>query len=155
MHRKRTRLYAILVSLLLLLTVAFIFSRSMKSVAESSAESQQAMELLQSFLEIFVGPGNVTNHLVRKLAHFCEFGLLGTELGLLILLLGRQSGCWLAFGALPALLVALGDETIQIFSDRGSQVKDVWLDFAGAVCGLLFVFLVRLCIRKGDARGKG
>lgn len=137
----------ILLGLLLLLTVAFIFSRSMKCVADSAAESQRVLERIKSFLELFVGQGNVTDHLVRKLAHFCEFGLLGTELGLLLGLGHRESRRRLICGSLPALLVALTDETIQIFSNRGSQVKDVWLDFAGALCGLAFSALILLLLR--------
>ena len=34
------------------------------------------------------------------------------------------------------LFAALVDETIQIFSGRGSQIPDVWLDGAGALSGL-------------------
>ena len=42
------------------------------------------------------------------------------------------------------------DETIQIFSNRGSQLQDVWLDFAGFSTGLFLVLLVRaiLCYRQ-------
>ena len=31
-------------------------------------------------LELFTGKGNVTDHLVRKLAHFCEYAALGVLL---------------------------------------------------------------------------
>ena len=43
------------------------------------------------------------------------------------------------------LLAALTDETIQIFTGRGPQVQDVWLDFAGGAAGLLVMLaLVQL-----------
>ena len=43
------------------------------------------------------------------------------------------------------LLAALTDETTQIFTGRGPQVQDVWLDFAGGTAGLLVMLaLVQL-----------
>ena len=90
----------------------------------------------------------VTHYFVRKSAHFCEFGLLGCEL---MLLFGLRSGMSLqsmSNAAFAALLAAVTDETIQIFSGRGSQVQDVVLDFCGAVTGILFTSLVILRIGK-------
>lgn len=40
------------------------------------------------------------------------------------------------------------DETIQIFTGRGSQLQDVWLDFAGFSAGLLAVLLVRALVLR-------
>lgn len=34
-----------------------------------------------------------------------------------------------------AFYIAFIDETIQIFSGRGPQIADVWLDVFGAFCG--------------------
>ena len=48
-------------------------------------------------------------------------------------------------------LAALTDETIQIFTGRGPQVQDVWLDVAGGTAGLLamlaLVWLLRCLFR--------
>lgn len=90
----------------------------------------------------------VTHYFVRKAAHFCEFGLLGCEL---MLLLGLGSGVRLqslSNAAFAALLTAVTDETIQIFSERGSQVQDVVLDFSGALTGILFVSLLILIQKR-------
>ena len=46
------------------------------------------------------------------------------------------------------LAVAVTDETIQIFSGRGSQVLDVVLDFSGALTGILLVSLLIPLIEK-------
>lgn len=35
------------------------------------------------------------------------------------------------------------DETIQIFSNRGSQVQDVLLDFAGVCAGMAVTLIIR------------
>ena len=40
---------------------------------------------------------------------------------------------------LLGLFAAFLDETLQLFSGRGSMVADVWLDFAGVVCGVAAV----------------
>ena len=104
-------------------------------------------------LEPVFGKGNVTDHLVRKLAHFAGFGLMGVWLALFITMRGRvrlQSivNC-LFFG----LSVAVLDETLQLLSDRGSQVSDVLLDFAGATSGIFVALVLRwaiLRIKKSD-----
>lgn len=124
-----------IVPVLAALTLAFIFFNSLAGQEESARESAFVMQLIEPLLELFVGKGNVTQHLVRKLAHFCEFGLLGCLLGVQC----KKPNC----GALLfALLTALTDETIQIFTGRGSQVQDVWLDFAGAVTGMIAACLL-------------
>lgn len=44
------------------------------------------------------------------------------------------------------------DETIQIFTGRGSQLQDVWLDFAGFSVGLLAVLLVRSLVLRAKPK---
>ncbi len=116
--------------LLILATLIFIFSNSLPDIESSKARSEGIMKLIAPFLELFVGKGNVTLHLVRKLAHFAEFGILGLQLGILVK--KPKSSAFLF-----ALLSAMTDETIQIFTGRGPQVQDVWLDFGGACTGIL------------------
>ena len=139
--RKRRVAYIGLI-VLILATIAFIWSNSLQSIPESQAKSIGFLNKVKPFLEIFVGTGNVTDHLVRKLAHFTEFGTLGCELALLLAL--RKHINWQSAinSAFFSMTVALMDETIQIFSGRGSQVKDVWLDFAGSCTGILFVVVI-------------
>ncbi|HBF15819.1 MAG TPA: VanZ family protein [Clostridiales bacterium] len=129
------------------LTVGFILSRSMRGKVASDGESQWVTDLLR---KIFHSEG-ISHAFVRKLAHFTEFFILGTELSGILWLERRRSfqsylNIWFA-----SELCALFDETIQIFSGRGPSVADVWLDTAGATCGILLLFGIRtLC---GRARG--
>lgn len=123
-------------------TLVFIWTNSMEAPAESSEKSQWVMKLLTPVLELFVGKGNVTEFLVRKLAHFCEFGLLGCELSLMLILRKCQTLQWYVNVAMFAFTVAVLDETIQIFADRGSSLADVWLDTAGAVTGIVGVWML-------------
>ena len=142
MTEKRKAQLRLLLTLLLIATVCFIWSNSMVSREGSASLSRRITAWLN-------GIGiPVTHYFVRKAAHFCEFGLLGCEL---MLLLGLGSGVRLqslSNAAFAALLTAVTDETIQIFSDRGSQVQDVVLDFSGALTGILFVSLLILIQKR-------
>lgn len=131
----------------LIATVAFIWGHSMMPADLSSNESGWVMAVIKPFLELFVGKDNVTAHLVRKLAHFTEYFVLGAELALFFTWLkspALDSRKWLRW-VLPLLIglcVASLDETIQIFVDgRGPAVTDVLLDFSGVCAGVLLEHL--------------
>lgn len=62
---------------------------------------------------------NVTDNLVQKLAHFVEYSALGCELALLLVLLKRRRWQSVVNCAFAAMVVALTDETIQIFVIAG------------------------------------
>ena len=132
----------LLLRLVLIATLCFIWSNSMVGKEGSASLSRTVTAWLN-------GIGiPVTEHFVRKSAHFCEFGLLGCEL---ILLFRLRSGVRfqnLCNAAFAALLSAVTDETIQIFSGRGSQVQDVVLDFSGALTGILLVSFIIQLIEK-------
>ena len=69
---------------LLILTLAFIWGHSMVPGTLSADESGRALKLLYPLLSIFLDPKYITNHLVRKMAHFTEYAVLGMELRTLI-----------------------------------------------------------------------
>ena len=71
-----------ILNILITATILFAWGHSLMPGDLSEEESSRALELLRPFLEIFFGKGNVTDHLVRKLAHFSEYALLGCELSL-------------------------------------------------------------------------
>jgi len=139
----------ILLSVLCVLTVLFIWGNSLLDRDESQAVS---MELLRQIAELAERLGLVIegtdDHWLRKLAHFGEFGLLGTELSLLMLLNGAFGGQGIANCLFAGLLTAVADETIQLFSGRGSQVQDVLLDFSGVITAVVLVSAVYLAIRR-------
>ena len=132
--------------ILLVLLLAFIWGNSCMPVRVSSLESGWVLNLLRPLLEPFVGKGHVTHHLVRKLAHFTEFTALGAVLGLL-LLSGQRRLVTVLSVLLLGLLVAFLDESIQMLSDRGDQIIDVWLDFSGVILGAVLAGAV-LCLRR-------
>lgn len=72
-----------LLLLAVLAALTFIWGNSLDSAVESAAKSGRVRELLRPLLELVVGQGGVTDHLVRKLAHFTEYAVLGALLLLL------------------------------------------------------------------------
>ena len=136
----------LLLRLVLIATLCFIWSNSMVGKEGSASLSRTVTAWLN-------GIGiPVTEHFVRKAAHFCEFGLLGCELMLLFWLRSGVHFQNLCNAAFAALLSAVTDETIQIFSGRGSQVQDVVLDFSGALTGILLVSLIMIIAWRNQSR---
>lgn len=153
MNSKRNSWFLTLLTWLLLAalvgTVCFIFSNSMKTANVSSGASGRVLLLLQKVLRHLGHPGlaaRLTDHIVRKMAHFCEYALEGFFLLLVTgALAGRRRRLlpYLSWPALLGVLTALTDETIQLFFDgRGSQVTDVWIDFAGVLTGMVVGLMV-------------
>ncbi len=79
----------------------------------------------------------VNSAILRKIAHFSEFAVLGGVFAMLFL--GKKA--YLKAFLLSAVCAAF-DETIQMFSGRGNSVFDVLLDSFGAACGVLVVFII-------------
>ncbi len=147
LHKRRN----LILTILLLLLLAFIWGQSLMSAEESTAESDWVLELATPVLELFVGKGNVTDHLVRKLAHFSEYAALGA---VLLLRFGWERNRKRRLVCVHlGLCAALIDETLQLFSGRGSQLPDVWLDFGGVIFGaLLAAGALTLAERKTSGR---
>ena len=126
--------------------IAFIFSNSMAVAEVSSVSSGRVLQLLQAVLRRLGMPGlaqRLTMHLVRKLAHFCEYTLEGFLLMLCMRVYSRRPLRHITVPMLAGVLTALTDETIQLFSEgRSSQVTDVWLDSAGVLAGILAALLL-------------
>lgn len=152
----RKRIGTVLLLLAILAALAFIWGNSLESAVESSLKSGRVRELIEPLLELLVGQGNVTDHMVRKLAHLTEFAVLGALLLLLTAAAFRVRLQSVLNCQFFLLLAALTDETIQLFTGRGSQVRDVWLDFAGGTAGLLamllLLWLLRCLFRPRDRR---
>lgn len=126
-----------LLVLLFLATLALIWGNSLEKPEQSSQKSQFVMEqIIKPILGPIIGEEHVTEYLVRKMAHFTEFFILGLE-GVFLLLVGKRVQLHWVFHTLAAgFLVGAIDETIQIFTGRGSCLTDVWIDFSGFVMGV-------------------
>lgn len=128
----------------LLVWIIFIFCRSLKPAEISDLESQWVLGLLR---ELF--PLELPVQVIRKLAHFTEFAILGA---LAELLSGRRRGTTLTglwFSLITGIVIALCDETIQLFvPGRTGRVPDVWLDITGAFAGAAVILVGRAAIGR-------
>ena len=155
MKQKNKKAITIL-SIIILATLAFIWIHSCMDREDSSMESGFVYDLLCPFFELFMGKGNVTEHFIRKLAHFTEFFGLGLELILFMRLEFLKVkpvlpvNAWV-FGTFCALI----DETIQLFSGRGPAVQDVWLDSAGCLTGVLIMLAGIMLADKKNKKKNG
>jgi len=151
LNNKKQKSFERAVLILLIVTIAFIWGNSMLPGDASTTESGFIMTLITPFLELFVGKGNVSMHLVRKLAHFTEYFVLGAELTVYVALKSsnNENGRRWLHAAIPlgaGFIAASIDETIQIFSsERGPSFKDVMLDFAGVCTGVIIIAML-ICV---------
>lgn len=147
MDMKTRKPWIMIVSLIIVATIVFIWGNSLKSRSESQLLSLGVLQAIRPLLDAIFSPENVTDHLVRKIAHFTEFGALGAEFVLLTILLRKLKWQSILNCLFAGLVVAVTDETIQIFSSRGSQVIDVVLDFSGVATGVLLLLLLYQIIK--------
>lgn len=134
----------------LIACIWFIFSNSMAVADVSSVSSGRVLQLLQAVMRRLGMPGlaqRLTMHIVRKMAHFCEYTLEGFLLMLCMRVYTRRYVRHISVPMLGGVLTAMADETIQIYSPgRSSQVTDVWLDSAGVLVGILIALVfMALC----------
>lgn len=130
---KRLRLCRAMIAALL----TFIWGNSLLPGEVSGAFSDWVKLLLDSLIPGDMGGGSGSG-LLRKLAHFTEFAALGMCLAWLHGMLGKgkiRPFCW-------GVLAAAADETIQCFvPDRGPGIKDVCIDTAGVLTGIILLWL--------------
>lgn len=124
--------------------VCWIFSNSLKTAAESTVQSSFVKELVENFLSALV-PGQgveISERVIRKLAHFCEYALLGFLLFFTYLSYTRKK-LWFFIPSLVGIVIPFCDEGLQFFSDgRAPSFKDVGIDVSGAAFGFLCAWAV-------------
>ena len=140
---KKSVIFFWILTAVTLLYIGFIWVHSTMSAADSSAESATVLTVLEYFFKT-IGLGvELTDFIVRKSAHFCEFALLGFLVISTHYLKNRKIIINLTSIGFICLCVAIIDEIIQIYSPgRSCQVTDVVLDFFGAVAGVCFYLIV-------------
>ena len=122
---------------LLITNILFIWGNSLMPGSVSGAISGFVWDVFRSIFSGLSGGGGGGHGLLRKVAHFTEFGCLGALLTWLMSMLGKPRAWSLA----GSFLVACSDETIQCFvPNRGPAFKDVLIDTSGAAIGMLLLF---------------
>lgn len=151
MKKSQTSLrFRVIVFILTAGMIAFAFIHSSMSADLSGEESESVMDFLQYILN-FLGVGaELTDHIVRKAAHFAEY----TAIGMLLV------SCAYSFSRtkpyryysqilLTGLATAVIDETIQLnVAGRSGQITDVLLDFSGVITGAVVMLIFYMIYRK-------
>ncbi len=152
----------ILLIALIVCTLLFTFYQSSLPPEESAEVSDGVSEKLEPIIPSTTPTGKFVHLNIRKIAHFVEFATLGSEVALYVaFFIGRGKGigrgklCVMGLSYLFALVVALLDETVQVFTDRGPSITDVWLDFLGffslsTIVYLIFIVGTLVLRRKAD-----
>ena len=139
--------FRVIFTFALIACIAFIFRNSLETGAQSSMRSQELMALLNELLgKVHLGP--LSEHTIRKLAHFAELTMEGFLLMLCLRVYTAHFVRHMSWPLLGGMTTALTDETIQRFiPNRTSAVTDVWIDMAGVVCGLFVALIILLIVR--------
>ena len=139
--------FRVIFTVALLWCIAYIFRNSLQTGAESSLRSQAVMRAVNDLLaHLRLGP--LSEHTIRKLAHFLEFALEGFLLMLCLRVYTHHFVRHMSWPLLAGMTTALLDETIQLFTpNRTSMVTDVWLDMTGVVAGLFVALIILLIVR--------
>lgn len=145
-----------LFAVLSIFAIGFILHNSAQIPADSNSRSHGIADFLRQWPIFAKWLDEKSFHrLVRKAAHFAEYGMLGFFVGGAEVFAHRiKEYSYISLSLLVPLLTAVTDEFIQSFVGRTSAVYDIVIDFSGAVCGLLFMWIVSALIRKIGHRKK-
>ena len=152
MQRRKETAAKILFWLPAILWVAAVILLSRQSAADSSRLSGSLTEFL---LRVFPGielSATELEPILRKLAHAAMFAVEGLLLCIAAgKSFGRRPGAALAAGI--SALLAVGSELVQTIADgRSCELRDMGIDFGGALLGIAAGLLLMLFIDKLSRR---
>ena len=156
---RKKKLYLILTifSLIMVVVMAIIIFRF--SAENSEKSSQTSNNITNTVIEI-TQPDyqtlpvekqqerfSITSNIVRKMAHFTEFFLLGLfailSFKFFELYKDRKIKLSYLYAFIFSMLYAISDEIHQGFSEgRGPAIKDVLIDSSGALLAIMIVCLI-------------
>lgn len=146
-----------MMTIALLFTLFIIFGFSSQNGTQSKGISTKVSEIILNFSNIYKKADineqtrmlNRTNAIIRKLAHFSIYTLLGLEI------MGLMTKTKLKDKTRILITIGLGmsyailDEFHQSFSPgRTPKVTDVYIDTLGIILGALLVILIRTFYQK-------
>ena len=149
MPENRNRLALNRWHVVILVYICFIYGNSLTPASISSQESGFLLANVQGAMES-LGWEHLwlTEHIIRKTAHFAEYAVLGGLTAKAYGLYGRHR-IFNRDALMLIFMVPFVDETIQLFvAGRSGQISDVWLDMSGAAVGMAITAGVMCCLRK-------
>ncbi|MEG1796313.1 MAG: VanZ family protein [Clostridium sp.] len=128
--------------------ISTILYMSSKPGEESSKTSLAVVNVISETFHLNPVQKDVVHFMVRKAAHFTEYFILS------FLVTATYSEFFnrklnVSFILLVCVLVAISDEFLQSFIEgRGSQVRDVIIDFSGSSLQLLMYLMLGLAFKQ-------
>lgn len=122
--------------ILVILWMIFIFIMSSFNATKSTNQSNIIVNIIKDKINI----ENITilSMVVRKIAHFTEYAILGLLVYNLIYSFDKNIG----YAILICILYAISDEIHQLFvPGRSCQILDVLIDSLGSITGIILLFL--------------
>lgn len=156
---RRTLIIRAAAGTLVLIWVFIIFSFSSQEAVQSSALSKEVgkkiIETLDRLLHFELTESQILklsssiNYIVRKSAHMTEYALLAVLIYVWFGALERITAIKFLLSWFCCVFYAATDEWHQTFVDgRSGQIKDVMIDGAGAVIGLIAATLCIALVNK-------
>ena len=152
-------------------SMCFIFYQGSRHLDESYSNSDvvvdQVMEMIETIQVVTPKPEHQVietalakekfrkdvAYVIRKSAHFFEYGLLSALLAIDFYLFKQSRLNLVIYSLFITLLCAVGDEFYQSFIGRGSNVRDIVIDFSGALFGIICVGVMLWIVRKLKSKG--
>lgn len=147
---RASKRFTVVMFMLTSLMILFAWVHSCFPADLSSMESEGVLALLAGFFKMFGITREMSEVLIRKLAHFSEFSAIGALLMSCAYCFDRVRPHRFWVQVLSAgLMSAVIDETIQLFSEgRAGMIADVWIDFGGVVFGSALALLFYAVVRR-------
>ena len=135
---KNSKLFRILLLVLIFTTLVFIAVQSLLPPAKSTAESEAVSDIVEVIIPSDTPIGETVHKNVSSIGHFVEFALLGAEIAVYLFVFERKR-LYIILAPVFSPIVALLDETLQYVSKRTPDIADVWTDTAGFVSAYLLL----------------
>lgn len=136
-------------TIIIVFCIGFVFTNSLMPRSVSKNESSKVTQFITKQERPVDYDSWTAEKIVRKAAHFTEFGILGALFVVALPIYGKKIKGNIIYPMFFGLSVAVCDEALQLISDRGSQVRDVLLDFSGVVFGIFVTwFFINLYKRR-------
>ena len=145
---KRSKIYRSILIILIILCISIIFFNSSREGELSKQDSTRIVEVVEKITTSLYNnepPKKISYFLkyrfsgiLRDAAHIIEFLILGILVGSYFLKYFSSSLKMILLPLLFCLIIALIDETIQVFSPgRAFELYDLILDMAGSILGII------------------
>lgn len=147
---KSSRKFRVFMILITAALIAFAFWQSSMPASISNDESEKTLDFIEVFIKALGLTPNLTDFVIRKSAHFCEYTAIGMFLMNTAYSFNRLRPHKYYFQVLfVGLLTAVIDEAIQLnVAGRSGQITDVLLDFSGIIFGSAVMWIIQFIYKK-------